>query len=170
MDKHGDKKVFFSSAANKLNTKGKDDARVIVITEKNIYKLDGKTFKIHKTPVPLTEVTGFAISSGEDQAVVVHLSSDTDLVVTLRGDASAVEMVSLISEAAGVKFPVEVDSKISYAPNCPPPSKPPHQPTGSRFPAYLIPFCSRDISTLFPISFNSCSQVQDEGCDEIADV
>lgn len=39
MDKAGDKKVFFSSMANKLNTKGKDDSRVIVVTEKHIYKV-----------------------------------------------------------------------------------------------------------------------------------
>eukprot|EP00911_Craspedida_sp_UC1_P001664 UC1_evm1s1261 len=114
MEKTGDKKVFFSSFVNKLNTKGKDDARVLVATDNNLYKLDAKSFKIHKTPVPLADVTGFAVSTGEDQAVVIHLSSETDLVVTLRGDANAVELVALISEAAAVKFPVEVDNQIIY--------------------------------------------------------
>lgn len=64
--------------------------------------------------MPLADVTGFGISAGEDQAVVIHLSTDTDLIVTLRGEATAVELVSLVSEAAGVKFPVDVGNQIPY--------------------------------------------------------
>eukprot|EP00049_Salpingoeca_infusionum_P014803 m.281080 g.281080 ORF g.281080 m.281080 type:complete len:1009 (+) comp15751_c6_seq3:330-3356(+) len=114
MAKYGDGKIIFSSQVFKLNTKGKQDERVLVVTDKNLYKLDAVTYKIHKVPVPLADILGFAMSQGEDQAVVIRLKADTDLVVTLRGDACSAELVSLIGQATGSKPPVDVDSKITY--------------------------------------------------------
>ncbi|EGD77448.1 myosin IB [Salpingoeca rosetta] len=114
MAKYGDKKIFFSSRVSKLNTKGKEDPRVVVVTDRHIYRLDSKTFKIHKQPVPLDEVEGFGMSSGEDQACIVRLKGDTDLVLTLRGDACSAELVSLITQAKGEDVPVDVGSKLKY--------------------------------------------------------
>lgn len=126
---------MFSSRIYKLNTKGKQDERVLVsdfspvspfwfpdaahsgpgrptkahmpaapfcqvITDKHIYRLDAKTFKLHKSPIALDQVTGFSISAGEDQAVVIHIGegTDNDVVATLRGNACAAELVSLIAQ------------------------------------------------------------------------
>ncbi len=75
-----------------------------VVTNKHIYRLDAKTYKVHKEPIAVEHVVGFAISKGEDQAVIIHLTGNNDLVVTLRGDASAVELVSLVSQAAGKEY------------------------------------------------------------------
>lgn len=71
-----------------------------VITDKHIYRLDSKTFKLHKSPIALDQVTGFSISAGEDQAVVIHIGegADNDVVATLRGNACAAELVSLIAQ------------------------------------------------------------------------
>jgi len=116
MEREGDTKVVFSSRIYKLNTKGKQDERILVITDKHLYRLDPKSFKLHKTPVPLEQVTGFSISAGEDQAVVIHLGqdADNDLVVTLRGNACAAELVSLIAQQVDESLPVTVNSKIYY--------------------------------------------------------
>ena len=111
MEKHGCKRVLFSSMVMKLNTKGKLDERAIVVTEQHIYRLDPKSFKIRKNPIPLSSVTGFAVSHGEDQAVVIKFAA-TDLVLTLKGDASSAELVSLVTQALGKNLPVTVDSKL----------------------------------------------------------
>lgn len=113
LKKYGDTKVLFSSNVHKLNTKGKQDERCLVISDKHLYKLDQKTYKIHKTPTPLTEVSGFAISTGEDQACVIKLAGGSDLIVSLSGEALSAELVSIIAQAvAPTDLPVEVDSKV----------------------------------------------------------
>lgn len=65
-----------------------------------MYRLDPKGYKLNKTPVPLTSITGFAISRGEDQAVVIHMP-ENDMVLTLRGNACAAELVSLVAQTLG---------------------------------------------------------------------
>ena len=77
---------------------------VKVVTDKHLYRLDNKTFKIHKHPIPLEEVEGFGVSTGEDQACIIRLQGQTDLVLTLRGDACAAELVSLITQARGHEY------------------------------------------------------------------
>lgn len=74
-----------------------------MITDKNIYKLDEKTFKIHKTPVPLASVVGFACSQGEDQALVLKIDKGGDLVLTLHGDACSAEVISIVVQGLGKK-------------------------------------------------------------------
>lgn len=91
-----------------------DIVKIQVVTDRHIYRLDGKTFKIHKQPIPLTQVQGFAISSGEDQACIVRLVGDTDLVVTLRGDACAAELVTLATNAKGEEYVFSVSPLISF--------------------------------------------------------
>lgn len=56
--------------------------------------------------MPLKDITGFAISAGEDQAVVIHLGDDVanDLVLTLRGNACAAELVSLIAQTLNTTY------------------------------------------------------------------
>lgn len=72
-----------------------------VVTDKHLYRLDPKTYKPHKGPMPLSAIKGFSISSGEDQAVLIHLHDDNDIVLTLRGQACAAELVSLVAQTVG---------------------------------------------------------------------
>lgn len=72
-----------------------------VVTDKNLYRLDAKSWKAHKAPTPLTAVSGFSMSAGEDQALIVHIHDDNDWVLTLRGNACAAELASLIAQAVG---------------------------------------------------------------------
>eukprot|EP00048_Salpingoeca_helianthica_P007064 m.106039 g.106039 ORF g.106039 m.106039 type:complete len:1039 (+) comp14216_c1_seq2:94-3210(+) len=111
MEKYGDKKVIFSAMASKLNTKGKQDERALAVTDKHIYKLDAKTFKIHKTPLPLADITRFALSQGEDKGIIVKFAK-SDLVLTLHGAACAPEMITLIVQTLGREVPVDVEARV----------------------------------------------------------
>ena len=53
--------VLFSSNVLKLSSKGKQDERVLVVTDKNIYKLDRKTFKVHSLPTIIHPVMQWLI-------------------------------------------------------------------------------------------------------------
>ncbi len=94
-EKHGDRRVFFAAHVLKLNHKGKQDERVVVIGDRHVYRLDGKKFTATKPPIPLASVTGFALSAGVDQALVIRLPGD-DLVITLRGQVTAPEVVAVV--------------------------------------------------------------------------
>jgi hypothetical protein len=88
-----------------------------VITDKHIYRLDSKSFKLHKSPIALDLVTGFSISAGEDQAVVIHIGegADNDVVATLRGNACAAELVSLIAQQVDKSY---VAHALCFLPLC----------------------------------------------------
>ncbi len=70
------------------------------VTEKHIYKLDAKTFKIHKTPLPIADIQRFALSQGEDKGLIIKLAK-SDLVLTLHGAACAPELITLIVQTTG---------------------------------------------------------------------
>ena len=48
-----------------------------------VYKLHSKTFKPLRNPIPLHDVTGISVTSGQEALVVIHLRGGNDLVVSL---------------------------------------------------------------------------------------
>ncbi|XP_063236285.1 unconventional myosin ID [Bacillus rossius redtenbacheri] len=77
------KTVLFSSYICKTNRFNKSANRVLLVTEKAIYKLDSVKFKAMRKGSPIEEVTGVSVSPGRDQLVVIHSSTGNDLVVSL---------------------------------------------------------------------------------------
>jgi len=87
-----DQEVLFASFATKVSRKCRNDARAFVLGDGNLYKLDAKSFKIHKEPIPLKNVTGIAVSSKKDSVVVFNLTGGFDVVLDL-GIGSGTEKV-----------------------------------------------------------------------------
>jgi hypothetical protein len=57
------------------------DERAIVLTDKHLYKLDPKKhFHIKKTGIPIDDIVGLSVTAGREQLIVVHFTSDHDLV------------------------------------------------------------------------------------------
>lgn len=111
--KYGDAKVLFASPVRLLNQKGKHEDRVLAVCDKHIYVLDAKKMKhVNKAPLPLDGVTGFAVSTGEDQACVLKMTGGNDLVVGLSGDGVGAELISLVVQQIGKNLPVEVDDVV----------------------------------------------------------
>lgn len=48
--------ILFASRIRKYNKRFKTSERALLISDSSIYKLDGKTFKVLKHKIPLTEV------------------------------------------------------------------------------------------------------------------
>ncbi|CAF1126177.1 unnamed protein product [Rotaria sp. Silwood1] len=73
--------VLFSTLAIKLNSHIKMDERAIILTDKYLYKLDPKkNFHIRKTGIPIDDIIGLSVTSGKEQLIVVHLTSNHDLI------------------------------------------------------------------------------------------
>lgn len=68
---YGDSEVMFADYAIKINSKHKGDRRGIVVTEKNIYKHNPKSFAIKKFETPLVHVRSICMSKFKDTFVVV---------------------------------------------------------------------------------------------------
>lgn len=77
------RRVLFSSFVRKINRHNKCAERVLVVTDKYLYKLDNKKFKPLRSPIPLENITGISVSPGTDQLVILHLKGGNDLVVAL---------------------------------------------------------------------------------------
>ncbi|KAG0729962.1 Myosin-IA [Chionoecetes opilio] len=88
-NKDGFREVLFSSLVRKINKKDKMAERGLVVTDKHIYKLHGKTFKPLRSPIPIVEVSGISVSPGQDQLVIIHLRGGNDLVISLTTQLNA---------------------------------------------------------------------------------
>uniref|UniRef100_A0AAV2K5S7 TH1 domain-containing protein n=1 Tax=Knipowitschia caucasica TaxID=637954 RepID=A0AAV2K5S7_KNICA len=74
-----------SAAAPTVNRFNKNSDRALLITDKHIYKLEPrKQFKTLKR-TSLDVVTGVSVSSGCDQLVVLHSSTQDDTLLCLQG-------------------------------------------------------------------------------------
>lgn len=69
---YGDKKRLYSCLVTKLNRRLKSNSRVFVLCDKHLYRLTND-YKLAKTGlIELEMVTGVSISTGCDQAIVLH--------------------------------------------------------------------------------------------------
>uniref|UniRef100_H3CG27 Myosin IG n=1 Tax=Tetraodon nigroviridis TaxID=99883 RepID=H3CG27_TETNG len=77
--------VLFSAFCRKVNRFNKSTDRALLITDAYVYKLDpNKQNKVLKR-LPLNAVTGLSVTSGADQMVALHTSSQDDVLLCLQG-------------------------------------------------------------------------------------
>uniref|UniRef100_A0A8C6TSW5 Myosin IG n=1 Tax=Neogobius melanostomus TaxID=47308 RepID=A0A8C6TSW5_9GOBI len=77
-------RVLFSGFCRKINRFNKSTDRALLITDKCVYKLEPKKqFKVLKR-TPLQTVTGLSVTSGADQLVALHCSSQDDVLLCLQ--------------------------------------------------------------------------------------
>ncbi|PIK44809.1 hypothetical protein BSL78_18335 [Apostichopus japonicus] len=103
-----------------VNKHNKFTERVLVVTDKFIYKLDqNKNYKPLKGGIPLAEITGISITPDGDQMFVIHLSSDNDIAGCLTNSKSENQVPELVgvlcklwSEKRDSKLRVNVRSQI----------------------------------------------------------
>jgi myosin-1 len=82
----GDSELLFACDVVKVHHGSGTAARVLALTNSHIVKLDAKSFKPHKVPVPLTAVTGIGLGPGACTLVVIFCASpERDIVVDLCG-------------------------------------------------------------------------------------
>lgn len=82
LSKDSFEKVLFSSYIRKVNKFNKTADRVLVVTNRNIYKLDMKNFKSLKS-YPIVELSSISVSPGSDQLVMLHRERGDDFIFTL---------------------------------------------------------------------------------------
>lgn len=110
--------VLFSSFCRKVNRFNKSTDRGLLITDKYIYKLEPKKqYKVLKK-LPLDSFTGVSVTTGVDQMVALHTSSQDDVLLCLqRGELCpnqdrVGELVGAIvdhfTRVKKVQFPVKV--------------------------------------------------------------
>lgn len=100
--KFGDDQILFADYVDKLNRKAKIQRRVFIVTEKNLYKQDPKSYKVKKTGVPLVSVTGISLTKFEDRWVIIHCSGEhRDLAINTsnEGDEKYSELVTVLLQA-----------------------------------------------------------------------
>ncbi|XP_039978174.1 unconventional myosin-Ig isoform X1 [Xiphias gladius] len=110
--------VLFSGFCRKVNRFNKSTDRGLLVTDKYVYKLDPKKhYKVLKR-LPLDAFTGLSVTSGFDQMVALHTSSQDDVLVCLqRGELCPNQdrvgelvgaMVDHFTRIRNVQFPVKV--------------------------------------------------------------
>eukprot|EP01091_Cochliopodium_minus_P000432 TRINITY_DN1040_c0_g1_i1.p1 TRINITY_DN1040_c0_g1~~TRINITY_DN1040_c0_g1_i1.p1 ORF type:complete len:1025 (+),score=324.78 TRINITY_DN1040_c0_g1_i1:24-3077(+) len=100
--KYGDTDILFSDVVDKLNRRAKLQKRVLVVTEKNIYKQDPKGYKIRKLGTPLVSIVDIQLSKFDDRWVVIHCSGEyRDLAIRCNeeGDEKFSELVTTLVQA-----------------------------------------------------------------------
>uniref|UniRef100_A0AAY4DSL0 Myosin IG n=1 Tax=Denticeps clupeoides TaxID=299321 RepID=A0AAY4DSL0_9TELE len=75
--------ILFSGSVRMLNWFNNTKDRGLVITDKHIYKLEPKKYKVHKK-IPLDSVTGLSVTSDTDQVVALHTATQDDFLVYLQ--------------------------------------------------------------------------------------
>ncbi|XP_022246802.1 unconventional myosin-Id-like [Limulus polyphemus] len=75
--------ALFSSFVRKVNKHNKSAERVLLVTDKYLYKLDNKKFRPLKSGIPITDLTGVSVGPGPDQLVILHLRGGNDFVIAL---------------------------------------------------------------------------------------
>ncbi|XP_054911282.1 unconventional myosin-Ig isoform X2 [Poeciliopsis prolifica] len=76
--------VVFSAFCRKMNRFNKSTDRALLVTDKFVYKLEPKKqYKVLKR-LPLDSVTGLSVTSGVDQMVALHTSSQDDVLLCLQ--------------------------------------------------------------------------------------
>ena len=76
-------KILFSSFICKATKFNNSTNRALVMTNKNIYQLNIKSFKRLKKPIPIEDITGISVSPKNDQLIVIHLKSKNDFIFSL---------------------------------------------------------------------------------------
>jgi len=118
---YGDTTVMFAENTNKINRVGKSQKVGIVVTEKNIYKEDPKSYKVKKFGTPLANISSVSLSHQKDSFVVVHAQEpyrDFVLDLGIEGPEKYSEFVTVLvqeyKKLTGNILPVQFVDKITY--------------------------------------------------------
>ncbi|XP_041867882.1 unconventional myosin-Ig isoform X2 [Melanotaenia boesemani] len=83
-NRDGYSQVVFSGFCRKMNRFNKSSDRALLVTDKYVYKLEPKKeYKVLKR-LPLDAFTGVSVTSGVDQMVALHTSSQDDVLMCLQ--------------------------------------------------------------------------------------
>ncbi|XP_032436472.1 unconventional myosin-Ig [Xiphophorus hellerii] len=83
-NKDGYGQVVFSAFCRKMNRFNKSTDRALLVTDTFVYKLEPKKqYKVLKR-LPLDSFTGLSVTSGADQMVALHTSSQDDVLLCLQ--------------------------------------------------------------------------------------
>lgn len=113
--KDGVNNVIFSSKMLKINKFKKTSDRLLLISEKKIYKLDDKKSKVMRGE-NLSDVVGLSCGTKDDQLVVIHMKDKNDLVACLtapQGQDWVGELTACLATAKNKEpFKVKVTDEI----------------------------------------------------------
>mmetsp|Transcript_27233 Transcript_27233/g.38371 ORF Transcript_27233/g.38371 Transcript_27233/m.38371 type:complete len:1003 (-) Transcript_27233:51-3059(-) len=118
---YGDTQIMFADYVNKVNRVGKSQKRGIVITEKNIYKHDPKSYKVKKFGTPIVEAVSVSLSPKPDTFIVVKCKDphrDLILDAGINGEERFSEFVTCLvqeyKKLTGNTLPVNFEDRITY--------------------------------------------------------
>ncbi|XP_038581115.1 unconventional myosin-Ig [Micropterus salmoides] len=110
--------VLFSGFCRKVNRFNKSTDRALLVTDKYVYKLEPKKQNKVLKRLPLDAFTGLSVTSGVDQMVALHTSSQDDVLLCLqRGELCPNQdrvgelvgaLVDYFTRVRKVQFPVKV--------------------------------------------------------------
>lgn len=113
--KDGVNNVIFSSKMLKINKFKKTSDRLLLISEKKIYKLDDKKSKVMRGE-SLSNVVGLSCGTKDDQLIVIHMKDKNDLVACLsapQGQDWVGELTAVLGTAKNKEpFKVKVTDEI----------------------------------------------------------
>ncbi|XP_017855457.1 unconventional myosin ID [Drosophila busckii] len=119
------RQVLFSGFVRKFNRHNKQADRAFIVTDTNIYKLEGikKKFKDMQRSIAIKELTSISVTPGRDQLIVFHSPKNNDLVFSLQGETTQLkedrigELVGIVCkkyyDATGTELRVNVGSNIA---------------------------------------------------------
>jgi len=107
--------IIFSCRMIKINKFKKQTDRLLVVSEKKLYKVDAAKIKVMREE-GLEQVTGLSCGTGDNQMVVLHMLNKNDLVVCLDapvGEDRVGELAAILATVRGVdKMRVRVTDEV----------------------------------------------------------
>lgn len=114
--------IKFSAHVRKVNKNNKCEDRALLITDKQVYKLDpAKNYKPMRAGVPLHKIKGVSVSSGTDQLLIIHVDGADDLVLCIqktnpeyddRAPEAVAVLAKLVNGHGGQPLPVHVGDQL----------------------------------------------------------
>jgi len=115
LSRSGANNIIFSCRMIKINKFKKQTDRLLVVSEKKLYKVDAAKIKVMREE-GLEQVTGLSCGTGDNQMVVLHMLNKNDLVVCLDapvGEDRVGELAAILATVRGVdKVRVRVTDEV----------------------------------------------------------
>eukprot|EP00026_Physarum_polycephalum_P001521 Phypoly_transcript_01523.p1 GENE.Phypoly_transcript_01523~~Phypoly_transcript_01523.p1 ORF type:complete len:1002 (+),score=198.77 Phypoly_transcript_01523:159-3164(+) len=113
--------VIYADYIYKLNKQGKTEKRGVLITDKYMFKLHPKTFKVRRKAIPLVSIASISVSPYKDGVVVFHIKPpERDLVLDLSilQYEAVSEIVTVVVEQvnklSGIRLSVAFSQNITF--------------------------------------------------------
>lgn len=114
---NGDKQLLFSAEMNKINKKYASQKRIVVVTDKNVYNLDPKDFKV-KRKIALDEIDAVSVSTLPDGMFCMHMPESYDYVFESDKKTELIDVLATaIQKKANKKMTVNVSDKFEFQPS-----------------------------------------------------